>query len=123
MLKFFRHIRIKLIDEDNVRKYLLYAIGEILLNLLTKTCPVRDYLSVELMNAPRGLRAVRYDICRENRWAHHHIAYLRHAGFWAFSFFYYRYIVPTGQIPVIEFLNPINPILRQSYVLQARFPC
>lgn len=31
MLKFFRNIRKKMIDEDNVRKYLIYAIGEILL--------------------------------------------------------------------------------------------
>ena len=31
MLRFFRTIRKKLIDEDNVRRYLLYAIGEILL--------------------------------------------------------------------------------------------
>ena len=31
MLKFFRKIRKKLIEQDNVRKYLLYAIGEILL--------------------------------------------------------------------------------------------
>ncbi len=31
MLKFFRTIRKKLIEEDNIRKYLLYAIGEILL--------------------------------------------------------------------------------------------
>ena len=31
MLKFFRHIRKKLIEEDNVQKYLLYAVGEILL--------------------------------------------------------------------------------------------
>jgi len=31
MLKFFRTIRKKLIEEDNVRKYLFYAIGEILL--------------------------------------------------------------------------------------------
>ena len=31
MLKFFRTIRKKLIEEDNVRKYLLYAVGEILL--------------------------------------------------------------------------------------------
>ena len=31
MLKFFRTIRKKLIEKDNVRKYLLYAIGEILL--------------------------------------------------------------------------------------------
>ncbi|GGE01984.1 DUF6090 family protein [Planktosalinus lacus] len=31
MIKFFRKIRKKLIEEDNVRKYLLYAIGEIVL--------------------------------------------------------------------------------------------
>jgi len=31
MLRFFRTIRKKLIEEDNVRKYLLYAVGEILL--------------------------------------------------------------------------------------------
>jgi len=31
MLRFFRIIRKKLIDEDNIRKYLLYATGEILL--------------------------------------------------------------------------------------------
>jgi hypothetical protein len=31
MLKFFRTIRKKLIEQDNVRKYLIYAIGEILL--------------------------------------------------------------------------------------------
>ena len=31
MLRFFRTIRKKLIDEDNFRRYLLYAIGEILL--------------------------------------------------------------------------------------------
>jgi len=31
MLKFFRAIRKKLIEQDNIRKYLLYAIGEIML--------------------------------------------------------------------------------------------
>ena len=31
MLKFFRRIRRKLIDEGNLKKYLIYAIGEILL--------------------------------------------------------------------------------------------
>jgi len=31
MLRFFRTIRKKLIEQDNIRKYLLYAIGEILL--------------------------------------------------------------------------------------------
>ena len=31
MLKFFRRIRLKLLDERNFRKYLIYAIGEIIL--------------------------------------------------------------------------------------------
>ena len=31
MLKFFRGIRRKLIDEENLKKYLIYGIGEILL--------------------------------------------------------------------------------------------
>ncbi len=31
MLRYFRHIRKKLIEQDKVRKYILYAIGEILL--------------------------------------------------------------------------------------------
>jgi len=31
MLKFFRTIRKKLIDQGNIQKYLLYAVGEILL--------------------------------------------------------------------------------------------
>lgn len=34
MLKFFRGIRRKLIDEENLRKYLLYAVGEILLVMI-----------------------------------------------------------------------------------------
>lgn len=34
MLRFFRHIRKKLIEQDNVRKYLLYTIGEIALVMI-----------------------------------------------------------------------------------------
>jgi len=34
MLKFFRSIRKKQIEQDNIRKYLLYYIGEILLVLI-----------------------------------------------------------------------------------------
>jgi len=70
MLKFFRTIRKKLIDhpsngrtEDNVRKYLLYAIGEILLVVIGKPCPVRDNIWVETMYSPHAHRAVRYGIC------------------------------------------------------------
>lgn len=62
MLKFFHTIRKNLIEQDNVQKYLLYAIGEILLNLLTKICPVRDYLSVEIKMSTTIPCAVRYNI-------------------------------------------------------------
>jgi len=58
MLRFFRTIRKKLIEEDNVRKYLLYAIGEILLVVIGIFCPVRDYLLVETM------RSTNNQLCR-----------------------------------------------------------
>gem|GEM_PF-6645071 len=54
---------------------------------LFETRPVRDGISVELMNATRELRAVRYDICRATHLILNHIAYLRHAGFRAAPFF------------------------------------
>jgi len=62
MLKFFRTIRKKLIEEDNVRKYLLYAIGEILLVVIRDNCPVRDYLLVEIKMPTTIPCAVRYNI-------------------------------------------------------------
>ena len=62
MLRFFRTIRKKIIDEDNARKYLLYAIGEILLVVMMNNCPVRDYLSVETSRTTTTLCAVRYSI-------------------------------------------------------------
>ena len=34
MLKFFRRIRRKLIDEGNLKRYLIYAIGEVLLVMI-----------------------------------------------------------------------------------------
>jgi hypothetical protein len=63
MLKFFRTIHKKLIEQENIRKYLLYAIGEILLVVIGKLCPVRDYLSVETITPTASHRAVRYGIC------------------------------------------------------------
>ena len=62
MLRFFRTIRKKLIEEDNVRKYLLYAVGEILLVVMRNNCPVRDYLSVETNKTTTTSCAVRYNI-------------------------------------------------------------
>ena len=62
MLKFFRTIRKKLIEEDNVRKYLLYAIGEIRLVVMRSNCPVMDYLSVEIKMLTTNPCAVRYNI-------------------------------------------------------------
>jgi len=85
---------------------------ERLLNGKTKICPIRDYLSVELMSAPRELRAFRYDIYRDIYSSQNHIAYqpvgrhcLRHAGLRTLSFFYYPYFVPTGQQPSVKSLN------------------
>ena len=51
MLRFFRLIRRKLIEEDRVRTYFYYAVGEILLVMIVifKNCPVRDCLLVESM--------------------------------------------------------------------------
>ena len=48
MLRLFRTIRKKLIEQKNVRKYLLYAVGEILLVIIEINCPVRDCISVEI---------------------------------------------------------------------------
>jgi len=122
MLRFFRHIRKQLTEQNKVRAYFLYAIGEILLNLLTKTCPGRDYLSVELMDGPNDHRAVRYGMCQNNDVATNHMAYLRHAVLRAVSVFY-QYVVPTGQPIWVKPLNHQNPNLRQGFDLQALFPC
>lgn len=62
MLKFFRTIRKKLIEEDNVRKYLLYAVGEILPVVIGKPCPVRNNIWVEVNRPNTNPCAVRYNI-------------------------------------------------------------
>ena len=56
MLKFFRTIRKKLIEEDNVRKYLLYAIGEILLVVIG----ILIALQVNNWNEERANKAKEY---------------------------------------------------------------
>ncbi len=64
MLKFFRTIRKKLIEQENVRKYLIYTIGEILLVVIgiLQNCPVRDSPSVEINRTTTTFCAVRYNI-------------------------------------------------------------
>ena len=75
-----------------------------MIQIENKACPVRDYLSVELMNASQSLRAVRYDINRTMHSILNHIAYqpavghsLRHAVICLYSVFY-RYEVPNGAV-------------------------
>src|SRR6056297_2698559 len=63
MLKFFRHIRKKLIEQDNVRKYLLYAIGEILLVVIG----ILIALQVNNWNEERKERNQEVKILREIR--------------------------------------------------------
>lgn len=64
MLKFFRSFRQKLIIQENARKYLLYAVGEILLVGILIARPVRDIKSVTLMETNKPNRAVRYGISK-----------------------------------------------------------
>ena len=60
MITLFRRIRQKLIDSGSVTKYLLYAIGEILLVSIGKFCPVRDCLWVEILLPTYNHCAVRH---------------------------------------------------------------
>ena len=62
---------------NKTRANLFYTIEENLLVVMRNSCPVRDYLSVELMNAPRGLRAVRYGMCLNIYSSLNHMACLR----------------------------------------------
>lgn len=62
MLRFFRHIRKQLVEQNKVHKYLLYALCEIMLVVIEKTCPAMDYLSVELKKTATPHCADRYNI-------------------------------------------------------------
>jgi|GEM_PF-2026349 len=62
MITLFRRIRKKLIGEGGVRKYLLYAVGEILLVVMRNNCPVRDYLLVEIKRPTTTPCAARYNL-------------------------------------------------------------
>ena len=126
MIRFFRHIRKSLMEHPSkgrkgnklctpaspAGRYLFYAIGEILLRLLTKTCPVRAYLSVEIKMPTTTPCAVRYNLCRNIYSSLKHLAYLRHAGPYLYSGFY-RYVVPTGQFlsPSAKSFNPIKSVI------------
>lgn len=50
MLKFFRKIRQKLLQQNKVGNYLKYVIGEILQVLIGKHSPFRDLIWVENQN-------------------------------------------------------------------------
>jgi hypothetical protein len=122
MLKFFCTIRKKLIEQENIRKYLLYAIGEILLVVIGKLCPVRDYLSVETITPTATHRAVRlrpptgwYGICGnlDIDLDTAHIAYLRHAVLVGDSVFSTDMQSLRDRESIIESLNLKN----------LRFPC
>jgi len=66
MLKFFRTIRNKFIEQDNVLIYLHYTVGEFLQTLIgiSESRPVRDEIWVEMKSASIPL-CRRYSICRD----------------------------------------------------------
>ncbi|MFO7847608.1 MAG: hypothetical protein R6V27_13665 [Balneolaceae bacterium] len=49
-------------EQNKVHTYIFYAIGEIMLVVIGKPCPVWDYLSVETKTPTDTHRAVRYNI-------------------------------------------------------------
>ena len=55
MLKFFRQFGKKLMEQNKVRTYLFSTVGEILLVVIGKPCPARDYLSVKKENTHPAL--------------------------------------------------------------------
>jgi len=69
MIKSFRNIRQKLIEQGKTSNYLKYAIGEIVLVVINITilCPVRDNLSVARINTKLNSRAFR-PACRTGRY-------------------------------------------------------
>jgi hypothetical protein len=71
------------------------------IEIQNKACPVRDFKWVEMMNAPLGIRAVRYDICRAIDSDLNHIAYLRQAVLFLHAMFY-PYSVPPGHMSSLK---------------------
>ena len=61
MLKFFRRVRKKLIDEGNLKRYLIYAIGEILLVVIG----ILIALQINNMNEERKKLAKSHDVLFE----------------------------------------------------------
>ena len=69
MIKFFRNIRKKILEQGKTTNYLKYAFGEIVLVVINITilCPVRDNLSVARINTKLNSRAFR-PACRTSRY-------------------------------------------------------
>ncbi len=63
MIKFFRRIRKKLIDEDNLKRYTLYAIGEILLVVIG----IMIALQINIWNEGRKQKNVEIKLLKEIR--------------------------------------------------------
>jgi len=74
MLKFFRHIRKKLLEQGKNTNYLKYAIGEIVLVVIDIQHLFRNDLLVETKNIAERHPIFRYGICRNMPIAKNHTA-------------------------------------------------
>ncbi len=67
MIKLFRKIRKKRIEQGKTANYLKYTIGDILLGVIADNilCPFRDNMLVDIIRTKIKARAFRYDIYNE----------------------------------------------------------
>jgi len=131
MLRFFRHIRQRLLNENRVVKYLLYAIGEILLVVIGILIALQvdnwnqkrqevDRIKAQLENVVQDLKADRRALQR----LHSFHAYRVHAAYYLIHQFNPKEIVKAypeaGPIPELDetglFSGPVPDSLDRIFV-------
>ncbi len=95
MLKFFRKIRQKLLQQNKIGNYLKYAFGEIQFLIMLIISPVRDFIWVEQTISQDTTVPLGTGYLGKTTLFKNNFAYLRHANS-DYKSAIYRYFVPTG---------------------------